>query len=46
MWILRTFRTKNAMTKFINLHAKNIQWVEVFINNGYAIEYRKLLKIY
>jgi hypothetical protein len=42
MWILRTFRTKNAMIKFINLHAKKIQWNEIFINNGHAIEYRYL----
>jgi hypothetical protein len=40
VWKIRTFKTRAAMMATI---AKGgIQWQEVFINNGYAIEYRKL----
>lgn len=46
MWIIKTFKTRQAMEKFIELHRGRIQWNEIFINNGYAIEYRKLRKIY
>jgi hypothetical protein len=44
MWQTKTFKTKEAMQKFIDSH--NIQWNVVFINcpkvMRYAIEYRKL----
>jgi hypothetical protein len=46
MWILKTFKTKENMNKFIEKNNHKIQWVEVFINNAYAIEYRKLIKVY
>jgi len=41
MWEIKIFKTKKQMEKFINAHRDKIQWQEVFINNGYAIEYRK-----
>ena len=45
MWKVKTFKTREAMLAFIN--KGGIQWHEVFINNiPYAIEYRKLIKIY
>jgi uncharacterized protein YfbU (UPF0304 family) len=46
MWIIRTFRSKENMNKFLAKNAKKIQYVKIFINNGYAIEYRKLKRIY
>jgi len=46
MWQLRTFKTKELMQKFINKNKGKIQYQEVFINNGYAIEYKKLIRIY
>ena len=45
MWITKEFKTRESMNRFILAHVGKIQWVEVFVNNGYAIEYRKL-KIY
>jgi len=41
MWISKTFKTRSQMKKFIVTHKNKIEWQEVFINNGYAIEYRK-----
>ena len=46
MWDIKTFKTKNGMQKFIDKNQNKIQWNEIFINNRYAIEYRKLKKIY
>lgn len=34
------------MENFIKKNQNKIQWKEIFINNEYAIEYKKLLKIY
>lgn len=45
MWRIRTFKTKENMKKFLVEH-KHIQYNEIFINNGYAIEYRQLKRIY
>lgn len=45
-WQFKTFKTKEQMQKFINKNGNKIQHREIFINNGYAIEYKKLLKIY
>ena len=42
MWIIKTFKTREAMENFLKKNAGKIEYTEVFINNGYAIEYRKL----
>ena len=46
MWIKKNFKTKENMNKFISKNAGKIQWVEVFVNNSYCIEYRKLRRVY
>lgn len=46
MWKIKTFKTKQAMNNFLAKHQHKIHWVEVFINNAYAIEYRPLRKVY
>jgi hypothetical protein len=45
MWQLRKFRSHEAMQQFLTQQAGKIQFVEVFINNAYGIEYRKLRQI-
>lgn len=45
-WKFKTFKTKEQMQNFINKNENKIQYREIFINNEYAIEYKKLLKIY
>lgn len=37
---------RQAMQKFINKRLGRIQYCEVFINNGFAIEYRRLKRVY
>lgn len=46
MWIIRGFRTKENMQKFIEKNRGKIQYVEIFVHNGYCIEYRKLRRVY
>jgi hypothetical protein len=46
MWITRQFRTKQTMEKFLAKNGYKIQWHEIFINNAYGIEYRKLRRVY
>lgn len=45
MWQVKVFKTKDDMNKWIEKHKNSYQWYEIFINNGYGIEYRKLRKI-
>lgn len=45
MWHIKTFKTQNAMKRFITKYRHCIQWQEVFINNAYGIEYRRLRRI-
>ena len=46
MWITKQFKTKEAMRKFIDKNKNKIQYVEIFINNSFGIEYRKLRSVY
>lgn len=45
MWKIKEFKNRNDMNNFINKNKNKIQWQEIFVNNSYAIEYRKLRKI-
>lgn len=42
MYQVKTFKTKQAMEKWINANHHVTQWEEVFINNGFAVGYKKL----
>lgn len=42
MWQTKTFKTKEAFQKWIDDKSHNYQWNEIFINNGYGVEFRKL----
>ena len=44
-WQIKTFKTKEKMENFINKNKNKMQYNEIFINNGYGIEYKKLLII-
>jgi hypothetical protein len=45
MWQIKEFKTKEAMMKFIE-NSKNKRQVEIiYINNGYAVEFRNLRRI-
>jgi hypothetical protein len=42
MWTIKTFKTRDAMMRFIARNEHRIQYREVFVNNAYAIDYRPL----
>jgi hypothetical protein len=44
-WRIMEFKTREQMERFIDLNYNKIQWQEVFIDNGYGIEYRPLRKV-
>jgi hypothetical protein len=45
MWETKTFKTREAMRKWVTRHGHTHQWEEIFINNGYGVECRKLQPI-
>jgi len=45
-WKIKTFRTIEAMHEFLYKNDRLIEFNEVYVNNAYAIEYRKLRIIY
>jgi hypothetical protein len=46
MWQIKQFKTQNAMRTWLQRNFQRIEWREVFVNNAYAIEYRKLRRVY
>lgn len=46
VWRIKEFKTREEMLKFIGKNEHKMQWHEIFINNKYAIEYKRLIKIY
>lgn len=46
MWQVKTFKTRESMTRFLDKNAHRIQWHEIFVNNAYGIQYRKLRRVY
>lgn len=45
MWQTKEFKTEESMQKFIDNNRHKLQIEIIYINNGYAIEFRKLKRI-
>jgi hypothetical protein len=45
MWEIKKFKTAKARDKWIERHGSNYQFQEVFVNNAYALDVRKLAPI-
>lgn len=45
-WQIKTFKTLETMNAWLKKHDRQIEWQEVFINNAYGVEYRRLRKVY
>ena len=45
MWQIKTFKTLKAFEDWKARNANRYQIVDIFINNGYGVEYRKLRKM-
>ena len=46
MWKIKRFKTQAALDNFIALNEHKIAYNVIYINNGYAVEYKKLRVIY
>jgi hypothetical protein len=44
-WKIKIFKTQEAMASWLQRNGRRVQWQEIFVNNAYAVEYRKLVKI-
>ena len=42
MWQIKKFQTKEDMNTWIEKMYSQIQYQEIFVNNGYAVEWRSL----
>lgn len=40
MWETKTFKTRKAMLAWIERNDEKYQWHEIFVCNGYGVEYR------
>jgi hypothetical protein len=45
MWTIKHFRSFAAQESWIERNNHRLQIVRLFVNNGYAVEYRKLRMI-
>jgi hypothetical protein len=41
MWQVKTFRTREQLKQWQEKNKNKMQMQEIFINNGYGVEYRK-----
>jgi hypothetical protein len=44
MWETRTFKTLEAQKNWINANDHRYQIEIIFVNNGYGVEYRRLVR--
>ena len=42
MWRTKTFKTSEAMTRWLAKRDGHIQWQEIFVNNAYGVKWRPL----
>lgn len=42
MWIIKDFQSQEAMDKWLKKMEGKIQYTEIFVDNGFALEYREL----
>jgi len=46
MWTIKEFKTLEAKNKWLQKNSSKYQYVEVFINNAYGLDIKKLRKIH
>jgi len=42
MWQIKIFKTEKSMLSFLKKNGNKIEFQEIFVNNGFGIEFRKL----
>ena len=46
MWTVKKFKTQSLLNQFIENNKHRYQIVTIYINNGYAVEYKKFIRVY
>lgn len=46
MWTTKTFKTREKMLAWVEANDSQYQWNEIFVNNAYGVEFRKLRVVY
>ncbi len=46
MWKIKKFKTRQELNAWLDKNKHKVQFVEVFMNNAYGVEYRPLRRIY
>lgn len=46
MWEVKKFKTQQTLDKWRETHGHKYQITEIFINNGYALEVRRLRRVH
>ena len=46
MWKIKAFKTQAELSRWLNSNRGKYQFVDIFLNNAYGVEYRLLRKIY
>ena len=45
MWTIKHFESREKMQDWIERSGPKNVWNEIFVNNGYAVEYKPLVKV-
>lgn len=45
MWKIKIFKTKEAQQNWCASNKKKYQITQIFVNNGYGVEYKKLKRL-
>ncbi len=46
MWKIKHFKTSHDQANWIGANDYRYQITVLFVNNGYAVQYRKLMRVY
>lgn len=46
LWHTKIFKTKEKAQAWVDKYGHKCQWNQIFVNNAWGIEYRKLRRVY
>ncbi len=46
MWTIKCFKTAHEQANWIGANQHRFQIVPLFVNNGFAVEFKKLRRVY
>ena len=46
MWQTKTFKTREAMQRWLDKNGQRVQWEEIFVCNAYGLTFKPLRRVY